>query len=461
MPRSKTFPLLAFLPLIVFSACAPSLKTSRVGLFEADSSGGILGDGSSQSYSRRALSEFAGKELKVTEFDIPVVKNDRVEFWVEYFSGRGRNTFARYIERLGRMRPLIEPILVESGLPKDLIYLAMIESGFSPKATSWAGAVGPWQFIPGTGKRYGLDQDWWHDERRDPVKSTIAAAKYLGRLYEEFEDWQLAAAAYNAGEGRIRWGIRKYNTRDYWELARRRAIRRETVDYVPKMMAAAIISKNTEVFGFDPEVVDVSWTETELVRLPNPESIYTLADETGTTRTLLRNLNPELKRWSTPPVSNYNVRMPSKVSADRLRVAIAEGRIGKFKSYARYQIRRGDTLSEIADRFGVGVQPIMRLNDLASARRIRPGQMLVLPVPSGATPSQSRAARQVAQVSPKLRNKPHVLYVVKKGDTLYDISRKYAVTVQQLKSWNQISKHRKIQPGQNLRLYVLNDRTNI
>lgn len=459
MHRNSKLLVVLFLPFL-FVACAGTPHHSgREGLFQADARGGILGSGSgaSEESSASEIHEFGGKRLRVTNFDIPIVKNSRVEFWVEYFSGRGRRTFAKYIERLGKMKPLMEPMLVESKLPKDLVYLAMIESGFSPKAQSWAGAVGPWQFIPGTGKRYGLKQDWWHDERRDPVKSTRAAIRYLSTLYEEFDDWQLAAAAYNAGEGRIRWGIRKYKTRDYWELARRRAIRRETVDYVPKMMAAAIISKNPEVYGFQPPEWDNSWLETSTITLKGPEALYSLANAGETTRRLLRTLNPELKRWSTPPVQDYVLRVPNAEVGKRLEIAMEAGEIGQYQNFGRYKVRRGDTLSEIAQRFGVSTRPIMRLNNLASARRIRPGQMLIMPVRRGANPEKIRAERQVAQIPAKFRNKPHVLYVVKKGDTLYDISRKYAVTVNQLKRWNSISKYRKIRPGKKLRLYVNND----
>ncbi len=464
MYRSFKLLVAIFLPLFLMACAGSPNDPERTGLFEADSRGGILGSDSSTgpSSSFTEIYEFAGRYLQVTKFDIPIVKNSRVEFWVEYFTGRGRRTFGRYIERLGKMKPLMEPMLVEANMPKDLVYLAMIESGFSPKARSRAGAVGPWQFIPATGRSYGLEQDWWYDERRDPVKSTKAAIRYLSVLYEEFDDWKLAAAAYNAGEGRIRWGIRKYGTRDYWELARHRAIRRETVDYVPKMMAAAIISKNPEVFGFKPPVWDSSWLETTTITLKGPEAIYSLANAGEITRKMLRTLNPELKRWSTPPVQNYALRVPSEAVRKRLEFAMTTGKIGKFRNFARYRVRRGDTLSQIASRFQVGIRPIMRLNNLASARRIWPGQMLIMPVMRGATPKKPHVRRQATtRIPAEFRNKLHVLYVVKKGDTLYDISRKYAVTVGELKRWNSISKHRKIRPGKTLRLYVKNDQPRI
>jgi len=183
-------------------------------------------------------------------FDIPVVYNGQVKKWLNYFLNRGRGFFERYSQRAGRYAPLLSEILAEYGLPRDLIFLAMAESGFQNNAKSWAKAVGPWQFMPYTGKRFGLHIDWYTDERRDPIKATIAAAKYLKRLYQDFESWELAAAAYNAGEGKISRAISRYKTENFWRLTRGRYLKRETKNYVPKIMALAIIGKNLRFFGF-------------------------------------------------------------------------------------------------------------------------------------------------------------------------------------------------------------------
>ena len=191
-----------------------------------------------------------GVKLQNTDFDYPVSLNSRVEFWVTYFTGRGRPHFEKYLERSEFFIPYIRPILKQAGLPEDLVYLAMIESGFNNHAKSHAKAVGPWQFISATGKRYGLMVNWWVDERRDTRKSTLAAVEYLRELYSMFQSWELAAAAYNAGESKIARGIRRYGTRDFWALTRHRFLRQETRDYVPKIIAAAIVSKNRTQFGF-------------------------------------------------------------------------------------------------------------------------------------------------------------------------------------------------------------------
>ncbi len=195
--------------------------------------------------------EIAGRKLKVNRFDYPVLSNPAVEKWITYFTGKGRFYFSKYLERGRYFIPEIAKVLKQNNMPQDLVYLAMIESGFNNSARSHAKAVGPWQFIKGTGKRYGLTINYWLDERRDTRKATMAAIAYLRELYQEFGSWELAAASYNAGEGKVRRGIRKYRTNDFWAIAKHRFFRHETRDYVPKIMAAAIITKNPEMFAFE------------------------------------------------------------------------------------------------------------------------------------------------------------------------------------------------------------------
>lgn len=213
-----------------------------------------------------------GVRLKNTHFDIPVTINSRVEQWVDYFTGKGRPHFTRYLERSEYFIPYIAPLLKQNGMPEDLVYLAMIESGFNNHAKSHARAVGPWQFMAATGKRYGLSVNWWVDERRDIHKSTMAAVGYLRDLYLIFGSWELAAAAYNSGESKIARGVRRYATKDFWVLSRHRFLRPETRDYVPKMIAAALLAKNREQFGFAPKKPSLGTDEAvapdgELVKL--------------------------------------------------------------------------------------------------------------------------------------------------------------------------------------------------
>jgi LysM repeat protein len=213
-----------------------------------------------------------GIKLKNTQFDIPITINSRVESWIDYFCGRGRKYFSKYLDRSEYFIPYIRPLLKQNNLPEDLVYLAMIESGFNNLARSHAKAVGPWQFISATGKRYGLRVNWWVDERRDIRKSTMAAVGYLGDLYRIFQSWELAAASYNAGEAKVARAVRRYGTKDFWTIAKQKYLKPETRDYVPKIIAAAIIAKNRTQFGFPesalkPGVGEAVSPDGELVKL--------------------------------------------------------------------------------------------------------------------------------------------------------------------------------------------------
>ncbi len=183
-------------------------------------------------------------------YDIPLVMNSKVEHMIHYFQTTCHKTFALWLSRSGRYIPVMQQILKEYGLPQDLIYVALIESGFSPRAYSRSHASGIWQFISATGRRYGLKNNWWHDQRRDPILACHAAAKYFSDLYGEFNDWYLAMAAYNAGEGKIRRGLKRYKSKDFWELSKYRYLKRETKQYVPKILAAMVIAKDPEKYGF-------------------------------------------------------------------------------------------------------------------------------------------------------------------------------------------------------------------
>jgi len=228
-------------------------------------------------------------------YDIPVVYNDAVKKWINYYLNRGRNYFETYSAQGGRYAPLLGKILEDNGLPRDLIYVAMAESGFHTKARSYARAVGLWQFIPSTGRIYGLKIDWYIDERRDPIKSTIAASQYLKKLYQDYGDWELAAAAYNAGEGKVNRAMARYKSDNFWDLRKKRYLRSETKNYVPKIMALAILGKNLKAFGFDGIEFNgpVDYTEIEV---PGNTDLVILAQEMNIDVEEIYSLNPELRR---------------------------------------------------------------------------------------------------------------------------------------------------------------------
>lgn len=226
-------------------------------------------------------------------FDLPVTYNKKVSHWISYFQVRGKNFFRDWLEKSTKYMPLLQSELKKAGLPTDLAYMVMIESGFSTQAVSSAQAVGPWQFIQSTGTTYGLQKNWWLDERRDIKKSTLAAIRYLKDLNQEFGSWYLVAASYNMGENGLRRQIKKYGTRDYWELVKKGALPQETQDYVPKILAAMMIAKAPNLYGFRD--IDAQFPlQYEMVFAPPGTDVDLLADHLSVTRKSMRELNAEL-----------------------------------------------------------------------------------------------------------------------------------------------------------------------
>lgn len=361
-----------------------------------------------------------GVKLENTTFDIPIRINSSVERWAEYFTGKkGRKHFETYLERAEVFIPYILPILRENGLPEDLVYLAMIESGFNNHARSRAKAVGAWQFIAGTGRRYGLDVSWWLDERRDVRKSTRAAVEYLRDLYSVFRSWELAAAAYNAGEAKIARAIQRYGVMDFWTVTRHRFLRPETRNYVPKMIAAALLAKNRTLFGFPAqghkptpdEVVapdgSVVKLETPPVPTPamstkgvlakehvvefmiqSPADLSKIADAAGLTYAFVKSLNPELLRWCTPPHHKmYRLKLPQSVT-ERFLSTYNHPEFPREVKFRKHKVRPQETLQSIARNFGIKVDPLLDLNNLSkNTTHVAVGRELLLPIPADRTRS--------------------------------------------------------------------------
>lgn len=295
------------------------------------------------------------------------------------FYKRSRNDFAERLRRAGRYIDEIAKIIVEMGMPPEISYLPLIESGFNVHAYSPKRAAGLWQFIPATAKRYGLKIDWWVDERLDPVKSTFAAAKYLKDLYEIFGDWSLALAAYNAGESRIDRAVKKIQEKDFWSIRKTGYISRETRNYIPSFIAATAIALEPERFGFygiethEPMKYD-------LVEIDTPMDLSVVARFTDTTISEIKELNPELRRWSTPPnVSTYTLRVPAGTKKLFLTNLSNVGEEELF--YVKlHKVKPGDTVSKIARQLGTSIQAIIDLNSLGKDALIVAGQILLVPV---------------------------------------------------------------------------------
>lgn len=413
-------------------------------------------------------------ELKLPEdtlpaSDIPLTINSKVEYFIGYYQTVGRKSFARWLSRSERYIPTMKEILRREGLPEDLVYVAMIESGFSPHAYSVASAVGPWQFISGTGKRYSLRIDNWIDERRDPIKSTVAAAMYLKQLYSLFnKDWYLAAAGYNAGENKILRAMDMYESRDFWQLAESGPyLKRETKEYVPKLLAAAIIAKDPARYGF-ADVAYLPPIEFDTVQINSRTDLDLVARIVGVPCQNIRELNPELRKNSTPPdYPNYELKLP-KGKKERFLLEYAklsetekyiETAPEKKASYARYRAGRRDTLASIARRFGVEVEELARLNGLKKSSRLR-GKSLLVPV-SGDTAVASgseRGRREYAagsgkkgKVFAKSGKKEFIkYYTIKKGDTLYSVARRFSVSEKIIAAWNNLRGNRILNPGKRI-----------
>lgn len=260
-------------------------------------------------------------------FDLPVTYNRQVSKWIDYYQTKGQRWFREWLERSSAYMPFIQKELNRANLPMDLAFMVMIESGFSPYSVSPADAVGPWQFIESTGTRYGLTKSWWLDERKDFGKSTLAAIKYIKDLYEEFGSWYLVAASYNMGENGLRKQIKKHKTKDYWTLIKLKALPLETQEYVPKILAAMLISKAPNMYGFR----DISRREPldyDVIKVPGGTEIDRLADHLGVTRKAMKDLNSELILGYVPrQVGQHEIRIPK--GARRLVSKYLETRNGK------------------------------------------------------------------------------------------------------------------------------------
>jgi membrane-bound lytic murein transglycosylase D len=378
-------------------------------------------------------------------FEIPLETNEAVERWIEYFSVKAHDRFATYLSRAGRYEDMIRSRLREAELPEDLLYLAMIESGMNPNAYSRAHAAGMWQFIRGTGRRYGLKVDYWIDERRDPYKATDAAIAHLADLYDEFGSWYLAAAAYNAGAGRVNRGIRRTGSTDFWDLADARVLRSETRNYVPKLIAAAIIAKNPAEYGFD-DVVPQKPLEFETVEVPDATSFDVLAKAAGIGENEIRALNPQYARRVTPPNQVAEVRVPPGRS-EQFAANYAQVSPSERVTWLEHRVQRGETLGHIAGRYGTSVSAIRAANNYVNPKRLQIGQRLIIPR-SGAPATRVASAAPATSAGTASGSGP-LTVTVRRGDSLWAISRRYNVTTTQLMQINGLSSSR-IHPGDRL-----------
>ena len=407
-------------------------------------------------------------DLEETEHDIPIPLNERVLRYVELFQGRLREYLTAGLSRGAQYLPMIQNVFRAEGLPLDLAYVPLIESAFKPTALSRAKAKGVWQFMPATGTENGLKQDWYIDERSDPEKATLAAAKYFKALYGIFDDWHLAMASYNGGPSRVQRAIRRSGRDNFWTLtATSRYLPRETRDYVPMILAAVIIAKNPAKYGF--EVIPTESAATEIVMVPPAVDLRRIAEWAGMSSDDLQRLNPELRRWTTPiRGSSYELAVPAgtgEVVRDRLQAASPN----ELNALQWHVVKRGETLSTIARKLRVSRNDLAAANYLRTSSKVVAGQKLLIPrMPSAAVLARAGAGTSAPAVAGdaapavfedlEVAETSRIVHRVRAGETLYSIARKYGTTIEDLRSTNNL-RSSLLRVG--ARLVVLSSRTSV
>lgn len=448
------------LTLVLFlNACAHQNAGTNSGSKNSDSNAIVTKDLDSFRITDADGPKVTDEELET----IPTEVNPLVEKWIAYFQGRGRHHMERYLGRSTRYEKLMKKVLRDNGLPEDLFYIALIESGFSSQATSHAAAVGYWQFIRGTGKRYGLEINAFVDERRDPVFATQAAAEYFKGLYSVFGSWYLAMASYNVGENRVKREVMNHYTRDFWELARKKRLPKETINYIPKFIAAKMIGKDPAKYGF----ADVDYMppiEFDHITVNKATNLRQMADKLNLNYEDFKALNPKFKGEIAPMAKDQlTIRIPPGMNEAAL-VAAKESAVENVQFIAdsgdtqTYKIRGGETLHTIARKFRTSVAYLRDLNDIPRGKRLRVGMRIQVP---DRTPLKDRS--KVAKKSENTTKTKSVasveaaqeggrVYIVQSGDSLTTIAKKYSVSVTELRKLNNIKRGHALKVGVKLRL---------
>ena len=387
--------------------------------------------------------EYVDETIEVIPGHVPITYNRKVASIIKFFQKDGRKSMTKWLNRMNKYKKIILPILEKEKLPPEVFYVAMIESGLNPNAYSYAHASGLWQFITSTGKAYGLNKNWWVDERRDYIKSTYSAAHYLTDLYKEFGDWYLAFAAYNCGSTRVHKAIRRHNSKNYWDLY---SLPAQTRSYVPNIMATIIISSNPSKYGFSVNSEeDFDWINKKINK---SVKLKTIAKCASVDVKILQKYNPELKQGTIPPLKkgeDYILRMPRNISSsfDSLFAIVEVPKLDQV-IFIDHKVKRGESLWLIARKYNVRISDIVAINKLSDKSYIRPNQKLKIP-----TKGYDEYKKSIQSTSRK------IYYTVKRGDTLSEIAEKHKTSVRKIKTWNGLRSD-KIYMGQKLKIWVKN-----
>ncbi len=407
--------------------------------------------------------QLTAEELKILQsknglaFDLDLHNNENVEHYFAYFTHKARPTFEKWLVRSEPYIPHIRQMFIENGLPQDLVLLPFAESGYNVRAYSRAGAAGLWQFMPYTGRKYGLTVDWWVDERRDPYQATEAAIGYLSDLYELFGDWYLALAAYNAGEGKIARALKMTGATTFFELVelnhtlpRKYRLKKETINYVPKFIAISKIFQNLEELGFQP----VCWEnaqDVEHVKVPGGTDLLALAKAGDMRWSEFHDLNPFYNRQVSPPGDETVCYLPGH-KVECIQAYLSDPKSRPYEGYIRYVVKSGDSWWNISRKFGVPIAVLKKVNNRKS-NTLHPGQTVMVPGHDGTKPVQSASAADAPKSKPKIKVVAgSKTYKVQSGDTLWAIAQAYGVSVNDLKAVNGLHNSRGLQIGQKLAL---------
>ena len=374
---------------------------------------------------------------------IPLVRTKQVDQFIHYFQTKGRKQFEIWLKRYMQYKDLILPILAEHEMPEEFIYLAMIESGLNPKAYSHANASGMWQFIYSTGKQYGLTRDWYRDERRDIVKATHAACQYLKDLNNLFDNWYLTLAAYNCGEGRVLRASKLHQTYDFWQL---KSLPRETRNYIPYFLSAAIIAKTPGLYGF--KIPKAQPFQFEEVVLEKSADLAVLARVAGIKAKVIREYNPELRQSATPSEGSYTLKLPM---GKKDRFLAAWNKIPADERFApqfvQHRVRYGESLWTISKKYSVSIHDLAAVNKIRNRNKVRVGQKLKIPLKGG------RVWGYGTNGGPPGHSKR--TYKVKRGDTLGQIAEDFGTRANKIRRWNNMKYgSHLIHPGQKLLIWV-------
>lgn len=368
----------------------------------------------------------AEAEIKSTHSDLPLMMTDQVASYISYFSTRGRGTLESALARSGRYDDMIRRVLKQEGVPQDLIYLAQAESGFHPLAVSRAGARGIWQFMGSRAKGYGLERDWWVDDRQDPEKSTRAAARHLKDLYQQFGDWYLAMAAYNSGPGTVQGAVKRTGYADFWELYRRNVLPKETRNYVPIIVAVTIMAKNPAQYGLE-EIQKEKPVPTDVVKIDYPVDLRLVAECVDASAADLQDLNPSLLRLTTPKDHEFDLHLPAG-TAEKFQTAIA-AIPPEMRVWWRYhKVQPGDTLASLARTYRTTSKAIAEVNNVEEDAALDADSKLIIPIAPGkhsADDTGTYARRAIR-------------YKVRKGDTVQRVADNFGVPPAMVRKWNHL-----------------------